>query len=118
MYDPTLIELVATDGSPTVFAPAPLLPAEMKICMLNSSIVRLYSVARALLPSFRPGRPPIEMLTTSAPLWAAYRTPSIRPLLVQDEVVRQTLTAISCAPGAAPLIAPPNRPLAEVMPAT
>ena len=41
MYEPTLIELVATDGSPTVFAPAPLLPAEMKICMLNSSIVRL-----------------------------------------------------------------------------
>ena len=41
MYEPTLIASVATEGSPTVFAPAPLLPAEMKIWTLYCAIVRL-----------------------------------------------------------------------------
>src|SRR5829696_8206465 len=99
MDEPTATDLVATAGSPTVLAPAPLLPAELKICMLNSSIVRLYSSARALLPSLR----------------AAYSTPSIRPLDVHDVVARHTLTAITWAPGATPAICPPNRPLPVAM---
>jgi hypothetical protein len=41
MYEPTLTASVATDGSPTVLAPAPELPAEMKIWTLYSLIVRL-----------------------------------------------------------------------------
>src|SRR6266542_6177055 len=41
MYVPTLITFSATEGSPTVLAPGPLLPAEMNICTLNCSMSRL-----------------------------------------------------------------------------
>ncbi len=44
--------------------------------------------------------------------------PSIRALAVHPATNRQTRTETSWTPGAAPLIAPPNRPLAEMIPAT
>ena len=34
MYEPTLMTFDATDGSPMVLSPAPLLPAEMNIWTL------------------------------------------------------------------------------------
>ena len=41
MYAPTPITLLATDGSPIVLTPGPLLPAEMNIWTLYLSISRL-----------------------------------------------------------------------------
>jgi hypothetical protein len=41
MYAPTPITFEATAGSPIVFSPGPLLPAEMNIWTLLSSIRRL-----------------------------------------------------------------------------
>ena len=41
MYEPTLITLPHTLGSPTVFRPEPLLPAEMNICTFDCSIRRV-----------------------------------------------------------------------------
>ena len=66
MYEPTLITLPHTLGSPTVFMPEPLLPAEMNICtfvLLDQA--RRRAMQRALLPSLSDGRPPIDMLITS-----------------------------------------------------
>ncbi len=80
---------------------------------------RVYSSARALLPSFRAGSPPIDMLTMSTPRFATRSImPSVRATLVQPPVQVQAREETSFAPGAAPFIFPPNRPLAAVMPAT
>ena len=65
MYAPMLMTLDATDGSPTVFSPGPLLPAEMNICTSYCEISRSYSTALVLLASLSAGRPPIDMLITS-----------------------------------------------------
>lgn len=44
--------------------------------------------------------------------------PSVSAMLVQPPSQLQAREETIFAPGAAPLILPPNRPLAEVMPAT
>ncbi|CAM5384328.1 hypothetical protein SGLAM104S_03307 [Streptomyces glaucescens] len=80
---------------------------------------RVYSSERALLPSFSAGRPPIDMLTMSTPrLTTRSIMPSVSATLVQPPDQVQAREETSLAPGAAPFISPPNRPLAAVMPAT
>ncbi len=76
-------------------------------------------MARALLPSLSDGRPPMDMLTTSTPFdLTAKIMPSIRAALVQPATNRQARTETMWAPGAMPLIWPPNRALPAAMPAT
>lgn len=80
---------------------------------------RLYSSSRALLPSLSAGRPPIDMFTMSTPrLTTRSIMPSVSATLVQPPLQVQAREETIFAPGAAPFIFPPNRPLAAVMPAT
>ena len=119
MVAPTEMTLSARPGSPMVLAPGPLLPAEMTSWTPNASMMRVYSSARALLPSLSAGRPPMDMLMMSTPRLAARSImPSVSATEVQPPLQVQAREETSLAPGAAPFILPPNSELAAVMPAT
>ncbi|CAM5344539.1 hypothetical protein SHIRM173S_10254 [Streptomyces hirsutus] len=72
---------------------------------------RVYSSARALLPSLSAGRPPMDMLTMSTPRSVTRSImPSVSATLVQPPDQVQAREETIFAPGAAPFIFPPNRP--------
>ena len=73
---------------------------------------------RALKPSLSAGRPPMLMLMMSAPMRHVLIIPSVSAWFVQPVLKRQARVEMIFAPGAAPLIAPPNRLLPAAMPAT
>ena len=73
---------------------------------------------RVLKPSLSDGRPPMLMLTMSAPSRTIWIMPSVRACVVQPVLNRQARDERIFAPGAWPLIAPPNSLLPDAMPAT
>src|SRR4051812_30806154 len=103
MLAATLTTALAPEGSPIVFTPGPLLPAEMNSCTPYLLIRSLYSLACALVPSLSEGRPPIDMLTTSTPrLMTRSDMPVVSATLVQPPPHEHARDETILAPGAWP----------------